>query len=155
MTDPTVTDPGDGATAPAAASSADAGTESPPAGAAPVARAAVILVVDDDSLLGRMVEACLDFEGADVRTAHTLAEARDAIGPDLDHLVLDRRLPDGDGLELLPDLAERCPDVPVVVFTAYDEGGLPEGMVSVPKSDLASLVDLLGLERTDQTSPTT
>jgi DNA-binding NarL/FixJ family response regulator len=68
----------------------------------------------------------------------------------LDHLVLDRRLPDGDGLELLRDLAERCPDVPVVVFTAYDQGDLPDGLVSVPESDLARLVDLLGSERHNQ-----
>jgi DNA-binding NarL/FixJ family response regulator len=65
----------------------------------------------------------------------------------LDHLVLDRRLPDGDGLELLADLADRCPDVPVVVFTAHDEGDLPDGMVSVPESDLARLVKLLGRQR--------
>jgi DNA-binding NarL/FixJ family response regulator len=64
--------------------------------------------------------------------------------------VLDRRLPDGDGLELLRDLAERCPDVPVVVFTAYDQGDLPDGLVSVPESDLARLVDLLGSERHNQ-----
>ncbi len=64
--------------------------------------------------------------------------------------MLDRRLPDGDGLELLPDLAERCPALTVVVFTAHDQGDLPDGLVSVPTSDLARLVDLLGLERHNQ-----
>lgn len=134
MTEPTAIDPGDGA--PRSGGDASSADEVP---------RAIILVVDDDPLLGRMVGACLDFEGAEVRTAHTLAAARDLIGPHLDHLVLDRRLPDGDGLELLPDLAERCPDVPIVVFTAYDEGDLPDGLVSVPKSDMASLVDLMDL----------
>lgn len=105
----------------------------------------VILLVDDDPLLGDVVAACLDFEGAVVRTAHTLAEAREALDPALAHVVLDRRLPDGDGLDLLPDLAASCPDVPVVVFTAYDD----PAEVDVPhiaKSDVAALVDLLGLE---------
>ncbi len=152
MTNPTVTELGHNASAPTASPAADGDTETQ-SDRAGVMHAAVILVVDDDPLLGRMVEACLDFEGAEVRTAHTLAAAREAIGLDLDHVVLDRRLPDGDGLDLLPDLAERCPDVPVVVFTAYDEGGLPDGMVSVPKADLARLVDLLGLGSRGTGSP--
>jgi CheY-like chemotaxis protein len=108
----------------------------------------VILLVDDDPLLGDVVAACLDFEGAEVRAAHTLAAAREALDPGLAHVVLDRRLPDGDGLELLPVLRERCPDVPVVVFTAYDDASDVD-VPHVPKSDIAALVDLLALEPRD------
>ncbi|MCU1496897.1 MAG: sigma-54 dependent DNA-binding response regulator [Acidimicrobiales bacterium] len=105
----------------------------------------VILLVDDDPMLGQVVAACLDFEGAEVRTAHTVAAARALLDPSLAYVVLDRRLPDGDGLDLLVDLEERCPDVPVVVFTAYDD---PSGtdLPHVDKSDIAALVDMLGLE---------
>ncbi|MCU1356149.1 MAG: sigma-54 dependent DNA-binding response regulator [Acidimicrobiales bacterium] len=106
----------------------------------------VILVVDDDPLLGKVVEACLDFEGAEVRTAHSVADARRSLATDIDHVVLDRRLPDGDGLDLLSDLAERCPDAAVIVFSAYDDGDGPAGLTRVPKANISSLVDLLGLE---------
>jgi CheY-like chemotaxis protein len=113
-----------------------------------MAEGPVILIVDDDPLLGGVIEACLDFEGADVRTAHTLAAARDALVDDIDHVVLDRRLPDGDGLDLLPDVSDQCPEADVVVFSAYDDDGSgPADLVRVPKTDVAALVDLLGLER--------
>ena len=41
--------------------------------------ASVVLVVDADPLFGMMVEACLDFEGAQVESVGTLAEAREAL----------------------------------------------------------------------------
>lgn len=113
----------------------------------------VILVVDDDPVLGKVVEACLDFEGAEVRTAHTLSDAREALHPDLDHVVLDRRLPDGDGLELLEDLDRACPDAAVVVFSAYDDPGGPDDLQRVSKADVSGLIDLLGLERPDHEPP--
>jgi two-component system response regulator AtoC len=106
----------------------------------------VILVVDDDPLLGQVVAACLNFEGAQVLAAHTVADAREQLRPGLAHIVLDRRLPDGDGLDLLPDLAARCPDVPVVVFSAYDDAAGPADLPRIDKADVAGLVELLGLE---------
>lgn len=116
-------------------------------------RPPVILVVDDDPVLGRVVEACLDFEGAEVRVAHTLAEARQVLTDDLDHIVLDRMLPDGDGLELLDDLAERCPGVPIVILTAHDDLEGPDHLPTVDKADIASLCDVLGLEELDEPAP--
>ena len=117
------------------------------------ARAPVILVVDDDPVLGRVVEACLDFEGAEVRVAHTLAEARQVLTDDLDHIVLDRMLPDGDGLDLLDDLAEHCPGVPIVVLTAYEDLERPDHLPTVDKADIASLCDVLGLEALEEPAP--
>jgi len=38
---------------------------------------------------------------------------------EVDVILLDVMLPDRSGLELLPDLKERAPDVPVVIITAY------------------------------------
>jgi CheY-like chemotaxis protein len=106
----------------------------------------VILVVDDDPLLGQVVAACLNFEGAEVLSAHTVAAARRHLRPGLAHIVLDRRLPDGDGLDLLPDLESICPDVPVVVFSAYDDASGPAELPRIDKADVAGLVELLGLE---------
>jgi len=107
--------------------------------------APVVLVVDDDQLLGGLVEACLDFEGASVQSAHTLAEARSLLDPTLAYIVLDRHLPDGDGLELLGELHARCPGVPIVVYSSLDDAAEPEGVQRLPKTDIAALVDLIGL----------
>ena len=113
----------------------------------------VILIIDDDPLLGKVIEACLDFEGADVRTAHSLDHARAALSSDIDHVVLDRRLPDGDGLDLVDDITRLAPRARIVVFSAYDDGGGHVALPRVPKSDVATLVQLLGLERPDHAPP--
>ncbi|HEX2578533.1 MAG TPA: response regulator [Aquihabitans sp.] len=134
---------------PSGAAASDEVHEQPAAGGA----GPVILLVDDDPTLGQVVAACLDFEGAQVVTAHSVAEARAALDPSLAHVVLDRRLPDGDGLDLLDDLRATCPDVPVVVFTAYDDPSETD-LPHVPKSDIAALVDLLGLEPASHEPPT-
>ena len=109
----------------------------------------MILVVDDDPLLGKVVEACLDFEGADVRTAHTLGAAREELrhlNTSIAHVILDRTLPDGDGLELLDELARHCPDAAIVVFSASDDLRGPEDLKRISKADVSGLVDHLGLE---------
>ncbi len=56
------------------------------------------------------------------RTEHavTAAQARDRVGHGaLDAIVLDLRLPDGDGLSLLTEFRARAPDVPVIMLTAH------------------------------------
>ncbi len=143
MTDPLLGTKGAMPTDALAAPSSEAHDENP-----------VILVVDDDPLLGQVVAACLNFEGAEVRSAHTVADARAELHPGLAHVVLDRRLPDGDGLDLLDDLAARCPDVPVVVFTAYDDDHDHPEVRRIDKADVALLVDVLGLEE-EHVPPTT
>ena len=73
-----------------------------------------ILVVDDDAAIRTVVR-----EGHVVETAATLAELRRTIGPFApDVLVTDVVLPDGDGLDLVPELVERHPDLPVIVLSA-------------------------------------
>ena len=81
---------------------------------------AVILVVDDERLLRVKLQRALESEGHDVRTAETgatgLAAARDE-PPDL--VLLDLRLPDRSGLDVLSELRAHDPGLPVVLMTAY------------------------------------
>jgi two-component system response regulator AtoC len=66
-----------------------------------------VLVVDDERSFRLLAEEALSSEGFDVRTASTLARARgelDKTAPDV--MILDRRLPDGDGIDLLRELAQ-------------------------------------------------
>ena len=78
-----------------------------------------ILLVDDDDLIRTVVEERLKRRGYDVLAARSLAEARKAIkGGFPDAALLDIRLPDGNGTELLEELtAEEA--VPCVMITAH------------------------------------
>jgi DNA-binding NtrC family response regulator len=105
----------------------------------------VVLVVDDDPTVGRFVRLSLEIEGVDILDAANLAEARPLLRPGLRGIVLDRTLPDGDGLDLLPDVAATCPDVPVVVFSGKDDGREPPSVQRVAKPDIASVFEALGL----------
>ncbi|PID37213.1 MAG: Fis family transcriptional regulator [Rhodobacterales bacterium] len=76
-----------------------------------------ILVVEDDQSLNRLLIAHLSQLGHDVRGVGTGAEAREEIAracPDL--ILLDVRLPDCDGLDLLTDFSQHAP---VIVVTAH------------------------------------
>jgi len=83
---------------------------------------ATILVVEDEANLRRAV--CRGLEGKGHRTlqAGTLGEARRRLlGVSPDAVLLDLRLPDGDGLELLGELRAGHPETPVVILTAYGD----------------------------------
>lgn len=75
-----------------------------------------VLHVDDDDDLRQVVAALLD-DSADLVGAANLADARARLEHDsFDLIVLDVALPDGSGLELLPQL--RRQGTPVVAFSA-------------------------------------
>ncbi len=85
-----------------------------------------MLCVDDDVFLLRALRRSLRSHGLDVETAETVAAARALIGerkPDV--AIVDLRLSDGDGAELLPLLRER--KVPALVLSGYfDASRAPE-----------------------------
>jgi diguanylate cyclase (GGDEF)-like protein len=105
----------------------------------------VVLVVDDDPGMRRLLRTGLELDGAEVREAASLAEARSAMAPDIRGVVLDRELPDGDGLELLIDLRDACPAAQVVVHSDLDEPLPDAGLRRVDKGDVEALVHLLDL----------
>ena len=83
-----------------------------------------VLVVDDDRSFRVVAQAALAAEGYEVRTAHSGGEALAAaleLRPDV--VVLDRNLPDADGLEVLRRLLTGLgSDAPLVIMaTAYGE----------------------------------
>jgi two-component system response regulator AtoC len=78
-----------------------------------------ILLVDDDDLIRTVVAERLKRRGYEVCTARSLAEARASLkGTQPDAALLDIRLPDGDGTELLEELTGEG-DVPCVMITAH------------------------------------
>lgn len=83
-----------------------------------------ILVVEDDRKLAELLGRVLTEDGYETLTAHSKEAALVAIAaasPDL--MVLDRMLPDGDGLELCAAFARAGRATPILVLTALGELG--------------------------------
>jgi two-component system response regulator DevR len=93
-----------------------------------------IFLVDDHELIRRGLRAFLEGE-PDMEVVDEAASARDAIGkaqivkPDL--VVLDVRLPDGNGIEVCRELRARCPEARVVMLTSFaDDTTLMDSIVA-------------------------
>jgi two-component system response regulator AtoC len=81
-----------------------------------------ILIIDDDSLIRKTLSSHLSKQGFEVQTAEDgesglkkFAE----MGPDL--VILDIRLPDTDGLDVLRQMKDQANRASVLIMTAYDD----------------------------------
>ncbi len=82
---------------------------------------AKILLVDDEQYIRRLYTEELSEEGHTVFTVasgHNLLKRIDSLQPEA--VVLDIKLVDYDGLELLQDIRNQHYDLPVILCTAYD-----------------------------------
>ncbi|MDH3226486.1 MAG: response regulator transcription factor [Thermoleophilia bacterium] len=77
-----------------------------------------VLLVEDEPRIARAIVEGLTREGFEVSHATTLAEAREVTEPEL--VLLDLRLPDGDGLDFAREL-RRTSNVPILIITARGE----------------------------------
>ena len=78
-----------------------------------------LLVVEDEERIASFLEKGLTAHGYAVECASTGAEAlRVGTGPDIALVILDLKLPDLDGLEVLAGLRERGVTVPVLILSA-------------------------------------
>lgn len=78
-----------------------------------------ILVVDDQDLLRERLGRALEHRGHEVLLAATPAEALATIPACPTHAVIDLRLEDEDGLEVLAALKESLPALQAVILTGY------------------------------------
>ena len=79
-----------------------------------------VLVVEDEADVAASLRALLEGEGYAVEIASSIAEARRALEGPVDVMLLDWRLPDGQGIDLLKEL-RRTSDLPVLMVTARVE----------------------------------
>lgn len=89
--------------------------------------AAHLLVVDDEPHVAMIIEQACRADGHRVTSARSLSEARSTLesGEHFDLVFLDIVLPDGSGLDFLPELetADAVKDASIVILTGagYDE----------------------------------
>ena len=80
----------------------------------------VVLVADDDPLIRSTLAEALEDWGYDTREAATLAESLAIVSHDRPAAVLlDVKMPDGSGLEIVDELKTRSPNTVIIVITGY------------------------------------
>jgi DNA-binding response OmpR family regulator len=92
-----------------------------------------LLLVEDEVEMARALTAVLVQHGHVVDHMTLIEHAREALRPNVhDAVILDRQLPDGDGLVLLREMRDAGDKTPVIVLTAHNApddrvGGLDDG----------------------------
>jgi two-component system, NtrC family, response regulator len=77
-----------------------------------------LLTVDDAPEIREIVSEILEIQGFEVIEAGSAAELKSRLeGEQQDVVLLDLKLPDGDGLDLLPLIKQKWPDTEVIVLT--------------------------------------
>jgi len=107
-----------------------------------------ILCVDDDDVTPEMLRLLLSESDYEVHPAYIVEEAMQlAAMHQFDLYVLDKRLPDGTGMELFTRLNQLTPGVPCIFYTGdvYEVHSL-EAMAAganayVPKPDVEALIE--------------
>ena len=107
-----------------------------------------ILYVDDHDDSAEMLKLILADANYEVETARSVEQALQIAGEStFDLYVLDKRLPDGSGLELVKRLNALTPEVPCVLYTGdvyelHKKEALAAGADAyVPKPDIEKLIE--------------
>ena len=91
-----------------------------------------LLIVEDDDRLREVIAEHLTKEGFAVAQAPTGADALDRLkGFAYDGLVLDLKLPDANGLDVLDAALTRYPEMVAVVMTGF--GGVEEAVAAIKR----------------------
>lgn len=81
-----------------------------------------LLIVEDDIAFARILEAFLKKKEYEVASTSTLKDASKYIlKQSFDLFLLDYRLPDGTGLDLLQEVRESNPGAPVIIMTGFHD----------------------------------
>lgn len=89
-----------------------------------------LLVVEDDEALRERLARALERRGFVTRTAGSVAEGLDAVRADFpDYAVVDLRLGDGSGLDVIDALERRRGGARAIVLTGY--GDIPTAVAAV------------------------
>ncbi|UWQ18522.1 ActR/PrrA/RegA family redox response regulator transcription factor [Jannaschia sp. M317] len=98
-----------------------------------------LLLVDDDEPFLRRLERAMEKRGFEVEAASSVAEgiAKATVRPAA-YAVIDLRLEDGNGLDVVERLRERRPDSRIVVLTGYGAIATAVAAVKIGATDYLS-----------------
>lgn len=89
-----------------------------------------VLIIDDESELRNLIKRLLELEGYFILTAGSAAEGLEMIkNNEIDIVVSDVRLPDGNGLDLIPLIKKQLPFSEIIILTAY--GNIEDGVKAI------------------------
>ncbi len=95
-----------------------------------------ILVVEDDPTVRTLVKAVLEHRGNDVAVAETAGDGEDkALNNKFDMIILDLRLPDGNGYDVCAKIREEGVTTPVLVLSAEHETDVKVKVLNVGADD--------------------
>jgi two-component system, NtrC family, response regulator len=89
-----------------------------------------VLIIDDEEKLRSLLARILQGEGFDVLQAENCKKGlRIAENEDIDAILCDVKLPDGNGVELIPKLKLANPTAEIILLTAY--GKISDGVLAI------------------------
>lgn len=89
-----------------------------------------VLVIDDEEKLNNLITKIISYEGFNVYQAFNCKTAiRILEREDIEVVLCDVKLPDGNGVELVKIIKEKNPGTEVIMLTAY--GNIPDGVQAI------------------------
>ncbi len=107
-----------------------------------------IVLAEDSKNMAVLCKRELEDEGYRVLLAHNGEEAIQMVRDEMPHIViLDIAMPGISGLQALGQIRENYPDLPVILFTGYDEDCLADQRARLATACVEKSGDLAELKR--------
>ena len=90
----------------------------------------IVLIVDDEEQLRKLLSRVITLEGFTVLEANTLRTANQVLAKKVVDVVLcDVRLPDGSGVDFIKEVKKKIPSSEIILLTAY--GNITDGVQAI------------------------
>ena len=91
-----------------------------------------VLIIDDEEKLRQLLSRIISLEGFTVLEAGSIAAASKVLDKEnIDVILCDVKLPDGNGVDFLQKVKPKHPAVEIILLTAY--GNIPDGVQAMKK----------------------
>ncbi len=99
----------------------------------------VVLIIDDEEKLRSLLKRIITLEGYTVLDTGTVAAARQMLATkNVDIVLCDVKLPDGNGVEFVKEMRGAYPYLEIILLTAY--GNIPDGVRAIKNGAFDYLV---------------